>query len=79
MTLKDLKSGETAVITDITLGGAAKRRLRDMGVDVGAKIKMLRRAPLGDPMEFLILGYRLCIRKKDAAMIFIERIGISSG
>lgn len=79
MTLKDLKSGETAVITDITLGGAAKRRLCDMGVDVGAKIKMLRRAPLGDPMEFLILGYRLCIRKKDAAMIFIERIESSSG
>lgn len=77
--LKDLKKNETGVITEIRLGGHMKRRLTDMGITEGALVTMLRTAPLGDPIELRILGFRLCIRKKDAARIFIERIGSNNG
>lgn len=73
-TLNDLKKNETGVITEIKLEGLMKRRLIDMGVTTGASITMLRAAPLGDPVEFYILGYNLSLRKKEAGKIIIERV-----
>lgn len=73
MTLNDLKKNETGVITEIHLEGLMKRRLIDMGVTTGASITMLRTAPLGDPVEFYILGYNLSLRKKEAGKIMIKK------
>lgn len=72
-TLNDLKKNETGIITEIHLTGLMKRRLIDMGVTTGAAVTMLRAAPLGDPVEFYILGYNLSLRRKEAKQIIIKR------
>lgn len=74
MTLNDLKKNETGIITEIHLTGLMKRRLIDMGVTTGAEVTMLRAAPLGDPVEFYILGYNLSLRRSEAKQILIERV-----
>ena len=70
--LKDLKSGEKAVIIKITCEGAIKRRLMDMGVTKGAEVMMRKVAPLGDPIEVSLRGYELTIRKSEAENIIVE-------
>lgn len=72
-TLKDLKPGESGIITEIRFAGLMKRRMIDMGVSPGATVTALRLAPLGDPVEYSILGYNLCLRRSDAAKIIIEK------
>lgn len=74
-TLKDLKPGESGIITEIRFTGLMKRRMIDMGVSPGASVTTLRFAPLGDPVEYSILGYNLSLRKSDAAKIIIEKDG----
>lgn len=73
MTLNDLKTDESGIIIAVHLTGLMKRRLIDMGVTVGTRVTMLRSAPLGDPVEYSILGYNLCLRRKEAKQINIER------
>ena len=58
----------------IQLSGSIKRRLSDMGMTLGATVKMLRLAPLGDPVEFRVLNCNIGIRKKDAEKIFIHKV-----
>ena len=55
MNLSNLKKNESGVISAIRLSGSIKRRLSDMGMTPGATVKMLRLAPLGDPVEFRVL------------------------
>ena len=74
MTLDKLKTDEIGVILKISGDTALKLRLLDMGFVSGTEIKMLKTAPFGDPLEFLIRGYRIALRKKDTAKIEIERI-----
>jgi len=52
--------------------GGALRRIADMGVTPGAVIEVERVAPLGDPIEVKIRGYRLSLRKSEAAAIEVE-------
>lgn len=77
--LNDLRPGESGIIIEIQLEGLMKRRLIDLGVTTGATVKMLRSAPLGDPVEYYILGYNLSIRRSEAKKILIEKVGESSG
>ena len=74
MTLKDLKIGDSAKI--ISVGGevALKQHLLDMGLVPQANITLVKRAPMGDPMEFLIRGYALTLREDDAKNIDVERL-----
>lgn len=71
-TLKDVKVGETAVVTKLHGEGAVKRRIMDMGITKGTQILVRKVAPLGDPMELNLRGYELSIRKADAEMIEVE-------
>ena len=73
MNLSNLKKNESGVISAIRLSGSIKRRLSDMGMTPGATVKMLRLAPLGDPVEFRVLNCNIGIRKKDAEKIFIHK------
>lgn len=72
MTLKDVKVGETVKAAKITGEGPVKRRIMDMGITRGVEIFVRKVAPLGDPMELLVRGYELSIRKADAAMIEVQ-------
>ena len=69
MTLRDLKVGETAAISRIHTTGALKQRFMDMGITKGTEVKVIKIAPLGDPIEIEIRGYNLSIRKGDAEKI----------
>ncbi len=69
MTLKDLKPGEAGKVTGIGEKGPGRRRIMDMGVTPGAVVKVIKVAPLGDPIEVNIRGYELSLRKDEAAQI----------
>jgi len=70
--LAKLKPGEKGKITAIGALGPLKRRLMDMGVLVGEQVKVVKVAPLGDPIEVDIKSYRLSLRKKEAEGIAVE-------
>ena len=71
-TLNQLKPGERAAIVKVGGEGPVRRRILDMGVVKGAEIEVVRVAPLGDPVEFLIKGYNLSLRKSEAKNVQVE-------
>ena len=71
-TLRDLKIGESAKVVKLYGEGAIRRRIMDMGITRGVEIKIIKTAPLGDPLEITVRGYELSLRKADAAMIEVE-------
>ena len=74
MTLKDLRIGESAKITAVGGEGALRQHFLDMGVVPGAEIKLMKLAPMGDPMEFRVHGYELTLRIADAEKIEADPI-----
>lgn len=68
-TAADLRVGETGVVERIVGGGALRRRLLELGVLRGAPIRIVRIAPLGDPIELEVRGASLSIRHYDAHAI----------
>lgn len=77
MTLKELKIGESARIKSVGGKGALRQHFLDMGVIPGAKVKVVKFAPMGDPVELRIHGYELTLRLADAAKIGIDKIDTS--
>lgn len=69
MTLKDVKIGNSAIVTKINGHGPLKRRIMDMGITKGVNIRVVKVAPLGDPIEINVRNYELSLRKADAALI----------
>lgn len=55
-------------------GAALRKRLLDMGLVPGAEISVVRVAPLGDPVEYMVKGYRLSLRRSEAAHVLVERL-----
>ena len=74
MTLRDLEVGQSAAIVKNHTDGALKQRFMDMGITKGTVVKIIKIAPLGDPVEIEIRGYNLSIRKDDASKIEIKEI-----
>lgn len=72
MNLRELKPGESAVITQVGGKGALRQHFLDMGVLPGAEVTLIKYAPLGDPMELRIHGYELTLRLADAERITIQ-------
>ena len=72
MTLDELKPGESGRISAIGVVGPLKRRLMDMGVLVGVEVKVIKVAPLGDPLEVALKSYRLSLRRQEAQGIDVE-------
>jgi ferrous iron transport protein A len=68
-TLDTLKRGERVHVADITGDDAVAVRLMEMGLVEGEEIEHLGAAPLGDPVEFLIRGYRLSLRLTEARRV----------
>jgi Fe2+ transport system protein FeoA len=73
--LSDLKVGERGVITKMNYKGAARQRLLAMGLVKGETILVKRVAPLGDPIDFVIKGYHLSLRRTEASEILVEPQG----
>ena len=74
MTLKDLPIGKKATITKVGGEGALRQHFLDMGVIPDTDIVLVKYAPLGDPMEFLVHGYELTLRVADAEKIEIKNV-----
>ncbi len=72
MTLRDLPIGDSAVILTVGGEGSLRQHFLDMGLIPGARVKLVKYAPLGDPMELRINGYALTLRLSDAAKIEVE-------
>ena len=72
MTLKELGIKDTAVITHVGGEGALRQHFLDMGVIPGAEVTVVKFAPMGDPVELMIHGYKLTLRLDDAAKIEVR-------
>ena len=75
MTLNDLETGKEAVIPAVNGEGALRLRLLDMGLIPGTTVKIIKIAPLGDPIEITLRGYELTIRREHAKEIDVEERG----
>lgn len=73
MTLKDIKPGKSGVVAKINGTGDAKRRILEMGVTPGVRIDVIKVAPLGDPVEVMLRGYNLSLRKEEAQAIELTK------
>ena len=67
--LSELAAGNGGKIAALELPPEARQRLLEMGMTVGARIEVVRYAPLGDPVDIKVRGYHLSIRKHEAAGI----------
>ena len=72
--LSELKPKERGTIVKVGGGGPVHRRILDMGVVPGTEVEVVRVAPLGDPVELLIRGYHLSLRKEEAREILVEKV-----
>lgn len=70
--LSQLQPGQRAKVCEVGGSPALRRRLLDMGVVPGAEIEVVRVAPLGDPVEYKVKGYRLSLRRSEAAKVTVE-------
>jgi len=70
--LSNLAPGQSGWITHV--GGVAevRNRLLEMGLTQGTRVELVRVAPLGDPVELQVRGYRLSVRKSEASRVTIE-------
>ena len=73
-TLAELLPKDKAKIVRLSGNIRLRRKLLDMGILPGALVKMVRFAPLGDPIDVTIKGYHLSLRKSEAAHIEVEVI-----
>ena len=69
--LSEIKNGETVVVKSIFGKDSLKRRIMEMGITSGTKIKIVKSAPFADPIEVSVRNYRLTLRKLEAKNIEI--------
>lgn len=69
--LSDFVIGETGLVKEVLGKGAVRRRLLDMGITPDTQITLRKTAPLGDPLEIVLRGYVLTVRKSEAESVMI--------
>lgn len=72
MTIKDLKEGQSATICTVGGDGALRQHFLDMGMIPGIEVKLIKYAPMGDPLEIRIHDYELTLRLADAEQIEVS-------
>ena len=77
MQLSELPSGQVVQIARIAGDGSFRRRLMELGLVPGTRVELLRVAPLGDPLELLVRGCSLSIRKAEASAIEVQNLGLA--
>ena len=74
VSLNNLLVGEIGIVSKFSSNDISfRQRLMEMGITRGTKISVERFAPLGDPIEISVRGYRLSVRKKEAEHIVVQR------
>ncbi len=73
MNLSDLKKGERGIILKVKGRGAFRKRIIEMGFVVGKTVEVVKKAPLRDPIEYIIMGYNVSLRSSEAQLIEVAR------
>ena len=73
-TLENEDAGATLRVASVAGTGAVRSRLLQMGVTPGTCLSVIRRAPLGDPLEIEVRGYNLSLRKEEAKLVTVEKV-----
>ncbi len=71
-TLGDVAVGDSSTIIKLHGTGALRRHLMDLGLIKGTQFKVVKVAPLGDPIQITVRGYELSIRKEEAAIVEVQ-------
>jgi ferrous iron transport protein A len=71
VSLASLGPGACGLIESVDASSAVGRRLADLGFLPQTRVRVLRRAPLGDPSVYELRGYRLCMRRAEAARVLV--------
>ncbi|MBN1918490.1 MAG: ferrous iron transport protein B [Verrucomicrobia bacterium] len=72
--LGKMKPGESGRVASVGGEASIRRRLREMGVVAGKPVKVVRVAPLGDPIDVEVMGYHLSLRRAEAAHVSVEPV-----
>ncbi len=72
VSLDSVRPGTTVRVLAVDAGSTVGRRLRRMGFWPGAPVRVLRRAPLGDPIEYYVHGFRLALRRAEARCVRVQ-------
>jgi ferrous iron transport protein A len=75
MLLGDLQLGQKATVVGVSGADEVSVRLLEMGLTPGVTLELIGVAPLGDPLELEIRGYRLSLRKREAALVEVQPLG----
>lgn len=70
--LSELLPGDKGIIRKMRTRGAIRRRLMDMGFVAGTSVEVEKMAPLGDPVDILVKGCHVSIRKEEAQNVWVE-------
>ncbi len=68
----EVRTGMRARVARAPIGTVEAKRLQEMGLTEGAEFEVLRVAPLGDPVEIQLRGYRLCLRRRETVGVEVE-------
>ena len=71
-TLFSLKEGSEARVISLRLQGSMRRRLQDIGLIEGTKVRCLQKSPSGDPVAYLIRGAVIALREEDANKVLVN-------
>ena len=71
--LSDLHPGDAATVLQVLAQGRIRQRLLEMGFTRGTELKVEKLAPLGDPMELVIKGYHLSLRREESRCILVAQ------
>ena len=71
--LTDLHDNDVAVITKVNGQGAFRKRITEMGFVKGKTVKVIKNAPLQDPVEYEIMGYNISLRRNEASLIRVSQ------
>jgi Fe2+ transport system protein FeoA len=77
MLLSEIPIGQVVQVARIGGSGSFRRRLMELGLVPGTRVELLRVAPLGDPVELLVRGASLSIRKLEASAIEVQKLGLA--
>ncbi|MBB3187104.1 ferrous iron transport protein B [Microbacter margulisiae] len=72
--LSELSTGEEGIIIKVLGHGAFRKRITEMGFVKGKKVTVIKNAPLQDPVEYEILGYKVSLRRTEAALVQMAAI-----
>lgn len=72
MKLSELKTGEKGIITRVTGHGSFRKRVIELGFVNGKTVRVVRNAPLKDPVEYEVMGSQVALQRAQAAMIEVS-------